>query len=335
MTKVYLNNQLGNKDYHAESDHINGSSLWYMLDRCPAAWKYRDVDDEEQSSALVFGTGGHTCILEPERFADEYARMPSVDDYPKDKDGNKTILVTATDMNSWAKERGIKGLSGKPKADVIKIIRATGEPVKIYDEERQMVEDNNKGKSILEAQDFDAIQQMRAVIFANSYYSDLLHGAYSEVSIFSELPTSYYGSTGKKDKPVEGLKAKVRFDILTKWEDIIDYKTTVSCKPDEFFRLCARLGYFMKMAMQHDMFVAAYGHPPRSVCLLAQEKKAPYIPVLFRLTEEQLQIGRIQLRNAMTIYKACKSAGAWPTYSGGNPVTEMDTPEWFKKQFNL
>lgn len=320
MTKVYLNNELSNENYHADTDYINGSSLWNILDRCPAAWRYKDEDADEPSKALVFGTGSHTCLLEPERFAAEYARMPSVEDYPKDKDGNKTILVTAMDMNSWAKERGIKGLSGKPKAEVIKIIRATGEPVRIYDEERLITEINNKGKSILEAQDFDAIQQMRAVIFANSYYSDLLHGAYSEVSIFSEMI---------------GEPAKIRADILTKWEDLIDYKTTVSCKPDEFFRLCARLGYFMKMAMQHDMFVAAYGHPPRSVCLLAQEKKAPHIPVLFRLTEEQLQIGRIQLRNAMTIYKACKSAGAWPTYGGGNPVTEMDTPEWFKKQFNL
>jgi hypothetical protein len=45
----------------------------------------------------------------------------------------------------------------------------------------------------------------------------------------------------------------------------------VSAKPDEFFRHAARLGYFMKMAMQHDMFVEAYGHAPRSVNLLVQE----------------------------------------------------------------
>lgn len=335
MTKVYLNNELSNEKYHADTDYINGSSLWNILDRCPAAWRHKDEDADEPSKALVFGTGSHTCLLEPERFAAEYARMPSVDDYPKDKDGNKTILVTAIDMNSWAKERGIKGLSGKPKAEVIKIIRATGEPVRIYDEERQMVEDSNKGKSILEARDFDAIQQMRAVIFANSYYSDLLHGAYSEVSIFGELPPRYYGQEGKKGKDEPGLKAKVRFDILTKWGDIIDYKSTVSCKPVEFFNTCVRLGYFMKMAMQHDLFVEAYGHPPRSVCLLPQEKRSPHIPELFRLTEEQLKIGRIQLINAATIFKSCKSAGAWPTYGGGNPVIEMDTPEWFKKQFNL
>ena len=91
----------------------------------------------------------------------------------------------------------------------------------------------------------------------------------------------------------------------------------------------------MKMAMQHDMFVAAYGKPPRSVNLLIQEKKAPFIPALVRLTDEQLHIGRIQLRSAMEIYKACKKANSWPGYSMGNPVIEMETPEWFKKQFNL
>lgn len=317
--KVYFNNELSNQDYHADTEHINGSGLWNILDRCPAAWRYKDEEDE-QSKALVFGTGSHTALLEPERFEAEYARMPVVDDFPKDKDGKPTVLVTTADMNSWAKERGIKGLSGKSKAEVIKIIQATGEPVKIYDVIRDEAEKAAAGKQILEGGDYDAIQQMRAVIHANSYYSSLLAGAYAEVSIIGEL---------------KGEKAKVRFDCLTKGGDIIDYKTAVSAKPDEFFRHAARLGYFMKMAMQHDMFVAAYGHAPRSVNLLVQEKKSPFIPALIRLTEEQLHIGRIQLHGAMEIYKACKKANSWPGYSMGNPVIEMETPEWFKKQFNL
>lgn len=317
--KVYFNNELTNEQYHADTEHINGSGLWNIYDRCPAAWRYKDEEDE-QSKALIFGTGSHTALLEPERFEAEYARMPVVDDFPKDKDGRPTVLVTTADMNSWAKERGIKGLSGKSKADVIKIIQATGEPVKIYDVIREEAEKAASGKQMLEGGDYDAIQQMRAVIHANSYYSSLLAGAYAEVSILGEL----YGE-----------KAKVRFDCLTKGGDIIDYKTAVSAKPEEFFRHAARLGYFMKMAMQHDMFCAAYPHPPRSVNLLVQEKKAPFIPALIRLTEEQLHIGRIQLRNAMEIYKACKKANSWPGYSIGNPVIEMETPEWFKKQFNL
>ena len=317
--KVYFNNELTNEQYHADTEHINGSGLWNIYDRCPAAWRYKD-EEGEQSKALIFGTGSHTALLEPERFDAEYARMPVVDDFPKDKDGKPTVLVTTSDMNSWAKERGIKGLSGKSKAEVIKIIQATGEPVKIYDVIREDAEKAAAGKQMLEGGDYDAIQQMRAVIHANSYYSSLLAGAYAEVSILGEL---------------NGEKAKVRFDCLTKGGDIIDYKTAVSAKPEEFFRHAARLGYFMKMAMQHDMFVAAYGHAPRSVNLLVQEKKAPYIAVLIRITEEQLHIGRIQLNGAMALYKACKENNSWNDYSMGNHVIEMQTPEWFKKQFNL
>ena len=311
--KVYLNNELSNDQYHADTEHINGSGLWNIYDRCPAAWRYKDEEDE-QSKALVFGTGSHTALLEPERFEAEYARIPTKDDFGAE------LLVTVSDMNSWAKERGIKGLSGKTKAEVIKIIRSTGEPVRIYDEERLFAELNAKGRILLEGDDYDAIMQMRAVIHANSYYSSLLSGAYSEVSILGQLL---------------GEPSKVRFDCLTRGGDIIDYKTAVSAKPDEFFRHAARLGYFMKMAMQHDMFVEAYGHAPRSVNLLVQEKKSPFIPALIRLTDEQLRIGRIQLRSAMEIYKACKKANSWPGYSMGNPVIEMETPEWFKKQFNL
>lgn len=311
--KVYLNNELSNQEYHADTKHINGSGLWNILDRCPAAWRYKDEEDE-QSKALVFGTGSHTALLEPERFEAEYARMPKKEDFGAE------LLITVSDMNSWAKERGIKGLSGKSKADVIKIIQATGETVQIYDVIREEAEKAATGKSMLEGDDYDAIMQMRAVIHANSYYSSLLSGSYSEVSILGQLL---------------GEPSKVRFDCLTRGGDIIDYKTAVSAKPDEFFRHAARLGYFMKMAMQHDMFVEAYGNAPRSVNLLVQEKKSPFIPALIRLTDEQLRIGRIQLRSAMEIYKACKKANSWPGYSMGNPVIEMETPEWFKKQFNL
>lgn len=311
--KVYFNNELSNEDYHADTEHINGSGLWNIYDRCPAAWRYKDEEDE-QSKALIFGTGSHTALLEPERFDAEYARMPTKEDFGEE------LLVTVSDMNSWAKERGIKGLSGKSKAEVIKIIQATGEPVKIYDVIREESEKAAEGKQMLEGSDYDAIQQMRAVIHANSYYSSLLAGAYAEVSILGEL---------------NGEKAKVRFDCLTRGGDIIDYKTAVSAKPDEFFRHAARLGYFMKMAMQHDMFIAAYGHAPRSVNLLVQEKKAPYIAVLIRLTEEQLHIGRIQLNGAIAIYKACKENNSWNDYSMGTHVIEMQTPEWFKKQFIL
>lgn len=311
--KVYLNNELSNEQYHADTEHINGSGLWNLYDRCPAAWRYKD-DEDEQSKALVFGTGSHTALLEPERFEAEYARMPTKEDF------GEGLLVTVSDMNSWAKERGIKGLSGKSKAEVIKIIRSTGEPVRIYDEERLFAELNAKGRILLDGADFDAIQQMRAVIHSDTYFRSVFTGGYSEVSVLGELM---------------GEPSKVRYDYLSTGADIWDYKTTVSAKPEEFFRHAARLGYFMKMAMQHDMFVAAYGYAPRSVNLLAQEKKSPYIHTGIRLSEEQLQIGRIQLRSAMDIYKACKRENSWPSYSMGSKVIEMETPEWFKKQFNL
>ena len=311
--KVYFNNELTNDQYHADTEHINGSGLWTIYDRCPAAWRYKDEEDE-QSKALIFGTGSHAALLEPERFDAEYARMPTKEDFG---DG---LLVTVSDMNSWAKERGIKGLSGKSKAEVIKIIRATGEPVKIYDEERLIAEINANGRILLEGNDYDAIQQMRAVIHADPYFKSVFTGGYSEVSILGELM---------------GEPSKVRYDYLSTGADVWDYKTAISSKPEEFFRHAARLGYFMKMAMQHDMFVEAYGHPTRSVNLLVQEKAVPYIHTGIRLSDEQLQIGRIQLRNAMEIYKTCKKANSWPGYSMGNPVIEMETPEWFKKQFNL
>lgn len=322
MKKVYLNNELSNNDYHKESDHINGSSLWEILNDCPGKWRYRDrMTEEEEADHFVFGTGGHTCLLEPERFDKEYARIPVESDYPKEE-GKPQLLTTVSSMNSWAKERGIKSLSGKNKEEVIKIIHAAEPDALILDvlRNRSTNAAKEKGMSCLDGDDYDAIMQMRRVIHANSYYSSLLKDAYTEVSLFAK-----FGD----------IKSKVRFDVLTKGADIIDYKTSATAKPEDFFRQAARMGYFMKMAMQHDLFMAVYGKPPRSVNLLVQEKKSPFIPVLIRLSDEQLNIGRIQLRNAMALYSACKKADSWPGYNMGSPVIEMETPVWFKKQFGM
>ncbi|WP_236266425.1 hypothetical protein, partial [Escherichia coli] len=39
---------------------------------------------------------------------------------------------------------------------------------------------------------------------------------------------------------------------------ITDYKTTQTSKPDDFGRLAFNLGYYLKMALQRDLFVKTY-----------------------------------------------------------------------------
>jgi hypothetical protein len=123
----------------------------------------------------------------------------------------------------------------------------------------------------------------------------------------------------------------VRFDYIYDWR-IIDYKTTASANPQDFGRQCYNAGYYLKMALQHDVFEIAYGQKPKEVKLLAQEKKHPFIPVMYRIQEEQLAIGRLQYRSALQTWRACVEKDVWPAYGGGAEL-ELQTPAFVKNQY--
>ena len=67
--------------------------------------------------------------------------------------------------------------------------------------------------------------------------------------------------------------------------------------------------------------------------LLAQEKKEPYWPLAFRMSNEQLKIGRIQYMSVINQFAMCQQHDVWPSYSNGEPEVCLDTPDWVRRQF--
>jgi len=67
---------ISNEEYHS-GPGISKSGL-DLVASCPAKYKYRYIDGHQQAptKAMLLGTAVHTAILEPDRFAAEYARAP-------------------------------------------------------------------------------------------------------------------------------------------------------------------------------------------------------------------------------------------------------------------
>ncbi len=322
--EIFSNKELTNDQYHSEEDHVSGSSLSKLFNTCPAKFKFGVETDEngepvtDKSRALEFGSCGHTNLLEPDLFAAEYLRGTRKEDAAK---LGGVLLATQAACQSWLKERGIKGYSGKGYPDLIKMINEAKTPddkvfilAEIEAEEEKRAKDS--GMTLIRGDDYDACVAMRNVLFANSEFEEILTKGAAEVSIFTVL---------------FGVPVKVRLDYVYDWI-IIDYKTTVSAKPEEFSRQAYNAGYYLKMALQRAVFKLAYGRPPEAVKLLAQEKKYPYIPQMLKMKNEQLKIGHIQLSSALQQYKFCKDADVWPGYCNGNEA-EMPTPAFVLNQY--
>lgn len=327
--KAFTSAELSNDAYHDPkswcADYVSGSSLGKIYATCPAAWKFESKNTD--SKPLIFGTQSHTNFESKALFEATYRRSTPPEEI-------KNVLTSQTALAAKLKSFGIIGTSGKQWPELIKMYADCGEELNILYligliEQSQAVAD---GVELIEAKDYDACVAMRGVLENESNHNACMNSptAQRELSLFGEI---------------HGVKVKVRLDhvdvvmmeINGEMREVVvitDYKTTQSANPNEFDRLAFNHGYYLKMALQRDLFIKVYEETrPVIVRLLAQEKKEPYLPMAYRLTEEQLAVGRIQYMSVIHQYRMCVEHDTWPSYSGGESEIELNTPEWVKRQF--
>lgn len=320
--KIFSSEELSNTDYHAETDHVSGSQLHKLFTTSPASFKYGvEMDDEgnpveQKSRALEFGSCAHTNLLEQSKFEAEYMRGTHKNDVTE-----WPMIKTQAEAKQWLKDRGVVGYSNKGVDELWEGIQKAcsyGEDVSFLPilEINQAKMAEASGRTLIRGDDYDACMKMREVLYMNGEVRNIIGKGAPEVSVFAEI---------------EEVSVKVRFDYIYDWM-IIDYKTTISAHPEQFGKQCYNAGYYLKMALQHDVFTLAYGREPSALKLLAQEKKLPFIPVMYRMSEEQLTIGRLQYRSALQQYRACKERDVWPAYGGGAEM-ELQTPNFVKQQY--
>ena len=315
--KVFTREELSNEAYHAETEHISGSSLVEIIQGSPAKWKFKQRNNE--SKALKFGTLSHTMILEQDIFDKEYLRAT-------DLDAIEGLITSQTGLSAALKKVGVAGTSGKGYSELVEMMYRSGEDwdVKWLIEQQESAQALAEGKELVSAADYDKVVAMREVLCNIPEYNAIVNSetAQKELSIFGEIL---------------GVGVKIRIDHVDVVDGVVritDLKTTANASPQEFGRLAFKHGYLAKMALQNDVFVRAFNEKRKTkVRLLAIEKEEPYLPMLYTLTDEQLRIGRLQYLEALATYKKCKELDIWPGYSNGITEQELLVPDWAIKQY--
>ncbi len=311
--QVFENGQLSNDDYHGEkyADYASGSSLHLLFTECPAALKF---GDKEETAALHFGTASHAAMLEPEMFDKLFVKAISKDDFEISSDAA---------IKAFLKKVGRTGYTTKKYADLVIMAFESDENVKIFSIESllQEYECAALGQTLVKADDYDMILQMRETLFADPDNVELFKGATFELSVICEIE-------------IAGTwhKVKIRPDIVTANGCVPDYKTTANMNPEKFGRQAHEAGYWFKQAFVCDILSAAYDSHFKAG-LLAQGKKAPHIHQLYWLTQDQLQVGREQYQQALRMFTECTNADVWPAYFNG--PTELQTPQYVARMYNF
>lgn len=132
--------------------------------------------------------------------------------------------------------------------------------------------------------------------------------------------------------PDTGILCKGKIDGLNREAGtLIDLKTAANASPAEFQRVIANREYHTQAGM-YGAGLEAVGHPVSESYLIAVETKAPFPCVVYRLTPETAEIGRMEASRLLRVYGICMKANKWPGYSD-HAVVDISIPIWKMKQY--
>lgn len=305
--KSYLQNELP-PEFISGDKGIGWFDLWKFYSTCPAKWKH-----SEKKERNIKPIAEHAAILNPAEFDRRFIREPAKEDYID-------ALTSDKDICAWLKDKGVGGYSGKKYPELLELVKQTGDKPLIWNEFLAEFYSSIGNKSAVPASTFDKILQMRAVIFGNEKFAKKVSGSFNDVTVIGEI---------------NGILMHLRYDVMSTNADIIDYVGCTSADPEEFKNQAIRGGYYMKQALLYDAFVQAYGRPPSSQSILAQEDTFPNIPVNFNVVSSMIEIGRIQYRSATSLLRKCMDKDIWPTYTLNDDATDLEVPSWYSKRFGL
>lgn len=120
------------------------------------------------------------------------------------------------------------------------------------------------------------------------------------------------------------MPMRARLDYVTD-AAIIDLKTAVTAKPEDFARVAWNLGYFSQAAMQLDGF-CAISRRIRPYLWLVVENRPPYACAVYEPSVEGLELGRKRYQQWLRTLHVCLERKEWPGYTAA-PM-QLDPPRW-------
>lgn len=177
---------------------------------------------------------------------------------------------------------------------------------------------SNPGKSILSQAEAANVAGMRRALYRHPMASALLRRV-------DEAELSAYAID-----PETGELIRIRMDLITTDDVIVDLKKTQDASPDGFARACANYGYLMQSAFYQDTFRLAAGEPARAFVFIAIEELPPHAVGVYALAAEDVMRGRVRYRKALDVYAECRRTGVWPGYS--DKIETIALPDWLRSK---
>lgn len=128
-----------------------------------------------------------------------------------------------------------------------------------------------------------------------------------------------------------GVWRRARFDWLRHDGQIVDYKTTKSCRREDLEKGFHDWGYHQQQEWYLDAgYALDVADPERPFQFVLQEKEPPYLVVVTTCDPMARGIGRHLNEVALNTYAICRERGEWSGYLP-NPMVSL--PSWVERQY--
>lgn len=128
---------------------------------------------------------------------------------------------------------------------------------------------------------------------------------------------------------VMGHEAKGRIDWLTDIDGrpwLVGLKSARDCRPFQFGRQAANLGYHLQWAWYLDGFKTITGHENPGVVEIVVEAEAPHAVVVYEIPDEILQQGFDEYSQLLEELAECERTNTWPGPAPG--MQTLSLPAW-------
>lgn len=272
-----------------------------FLDSLKAPDLKEQIDDLNKSREGLLPTGGSAAAL---------AQIL------RDNGVNPVLWSEVT--AKYAEENGRTLLIGEnaPRAELVAWLAANGKKVALWSDIYAQWADNNKGKTILQPEEWEKLQHMRRALENHDAARKLLfskRGGQAEVSIYWRDPET-------------GILLRCRVDWTRADLLPVDLKTADDASAEGFLRHVANYRYDVSEAMYLAGFEAATGQRPPAMPFVVVENKPPYAVAVYTCGPNFRATGLAQFRADVTRYAECLDSGIWPGYP--ESVQPIDAPAW-------
>jgi len=248
-----------------------------------------------RTSALMTGSAIHAAILEPERYAEEYAVPPT---------GSRSTVEGREEWWGFCKWAGyevrVEEMTKATKASPARPKKCSIHPqpgcktILGYDPESGLL---TRGAA-------DAVEGIAQGVRNKPTIQAILQGnGVREATYVAE---------------VDGEMVRVRADVVNDRGGrlvVVDLKSAISARKDDFCRAIGRDSLHMQGGVYSHVVECATGMQVSGFYFVVFEKEPPYACGVYELDQSERDAGLRDCRAGIQTIKQCTSTGVWPDWS--------------------